>query len=378
MITWTYLLIALTGIFLVVNASHVQLDKRAGTAYNYWTTKAWGVNLGNWLILEKWMNPSFFEQYASKAKDEWTFCQQASDPAKILKQHWDTWVTEDDFKKLAMAKVNHVRIPVGYWAFIKPDSAEPYIFTGQKAQIQRVLGYCKKYDMYAIIDLHGLPGSQNGNDHSGRSGPIGFYSDYNIKRSLQVVQAVVGWMNGLESSLKGRISAIESANEPHADTDAHFKQLKNYYQQAYKIIQSSSFKVPMLFHDAFKGLDAWKDFLTASANAVIDLHPYYAFPPNKNKTSIIEGICNTKSQAKSFHLPVFFGEWSVASGVSNSSEWLKIMMDTQVSVYKNSGVGGTFWSLKNKINSNVWSFEQLLDQDIISNKTFSDSPDHQC
>lgn len=366
--------------FATICASPIDNDNKniIKSPYNYWTTKAWGVNLGNWLILEKWMNPSFFEKHAPNATDEWSFCKDASNPTKALNDHWNSWVTEDDFKRLKEVKVNQVRIPVGYWAFIKPDAGEPYVTTGQKEQLKRILGYCDKYGMYAIIDLHGLPGSQNGEMHSGKTGSIDFYSSHNIERSLKTVQAAVDWMNGLEGKLRDRISAIEAANEPHIGGDKDLKDLKNYYQKAYTIISKSKYKVPMMFHDGFAGLDAWNNFLPSTANAIIDLHPYYSFPPEKNQATILKRICDMKSSVESFHLPVFFGEWSLASGVDNSDTWLKKMMDTQVSLFKESGVGGTFWSLKNKINSSVWSLQQLQDEGIVNNRTFSHHPNSQC
>lgn len=346
-----------------------------GTAYNYWSHKAWGTNLGNWLVLEKWMNPSFFDKYAPGADDEWTFCQKAANPSQALTDHWNSWITESDFQKLASVNVNHVRIPVGYWAFIGTDAGEPYVTSGQKAQLERILGYCSKYNIYAIIDIHGLPGSQNGEDHSGHRGQTNFYTDYNIQRGLNTVQAIVNWMNGLNSNLKSRISAIQAANEPRAN-DGNFDKLKYFYSRAFDIIDASAFKVPMMFHDAFRGLGAWSNFLLPPSNAVIDLHPYYAFPPSTDQNAIINGICDTRSQR--FHLPIFFGEWSLASGVQDDDYWYRRMMDTQVSVYKNSGAGGTMWAWKNNINSKVWSFQLLVDSGIINSGTFSLHSNAQC
>jgi glucan 1,3-beta-glucosidase len=364
---------------LTSHASPVVHDKRDGTTYNFWAMKAWGTNLGNWLILEKWMDSSIFTQYAPNAVDEWTFSQQAANPAQALQTHWNSWVTEDDFKKMASVNVNMIRIPVGYWAFIPTDSNEPYVTTGQKAQIERILGYCNTYNMYAIIDLHGLPGSQNGNDHSGHSGSIEFYTDYNIQRGLKTVQAIVDWMNALDTTKKSCIASIQSANEPNV-SGGKLDILKSYYTKAFNIINASPFKVPMMFHDAFQGLNVWSNFLLPPSNAVIDLHPYYAFdsPPKSDPNVIISDICNSKASVQSFHIPVFFGEWSLASGVPNSDAWLRKMMDTQVSVYKNGGAGGTLWSLKNKINSSVWSFEQLIDEGIINSGTFSLHTNAQC
>ncbi|CAO3598064.1 unnamed protein product [Absidia cylindrospora] len=352
--------------------AHPVLDKRAGTAWNYWTQKAFGPNLGNWLVLERWMGSDVFDQPNSDAQDEWTLSANVANAADLLKQHWDSWVTEDDFKALAAVKVNHIRIPVGYWAFITPDQGEPYVTQGQKAQIERILGYCATYQMYAIIDLHGLPGSQNGEAHSGHIGDKGFFTSANVDRGLKTVQAVVDWMNGLDTKLKNQIAGIESANEPRPDGDDQCALLRDYYQRAYTIIAASPFKVPMIFHDAFRGPAYWNDFLPSPANAVIDLHPYWAFPPSTDPNGILNQVCDKRSGDNNFHLPVLYGEWSLASGVSSSDGWLRQFMDTQVSVYQQgNAAGAVFWALKNKINSDVWSFEQLVTEGIINDGTFS-------
>lgn len=34
-----------------------------------------------------------------------------------LVNHWNTWITEDDFKTMKAAGLNHVRLPIGYWAY---------------------------------------------------------------------------------------------------------------------------------------------------------------------------------------------------------------------------------------------------------------------
>ncbi|KAI8328705.1 glycoside hydrolase superfamily [Choanephora cucurbitarum] len=332
------------------------------TSFDYRITSAWGANLGNWLILEKWMDSTIFDSYAPGAIDEWAFSEQASNPVEALKEHWESWITEEDFVLLSNAHANHVRIPVGYWAFIPPDRGEPYIYGDQKAQLERILGYCKAYGMYAIIDLHGLPGSQNGNDHSGRKGPIGFFTMYNIRRGIKVVKAIISWMNSLSPDLKSTIAAIEVANEPDVADDKLYL-LKYYYLRTFKLIRNSPFKVNMMFHDA---------------NVVIDLHPYYAFPPVKETNAIIDEIRSCKKPAKDFHLPVFYGEWSLASGVSSDTLWLKTMMDSQISVFKATGAGGTFWTIKNKINSSVWSFEHLVREGVITPETFKYHPNAQC
>ena len=56
--------------------------------------------------------------------------------------------------------LNHVRLPIGYWAF-EVGPGEPYI-SGQQAYLQKAVTWAAKYNLKVIVDLHGAPGSQNG------------------------------------------------------------------------------------------------------------------------------------------------------------------------------------------------------------------------
>lgn len=61
---------------------------------------------------QPWITPSLFENLNdSSIIDEYTLGQKLdSDVAKsILEEHWSTWITEDDFKAIKAAGLNHVR-----------------------------------------------------------------------------------------------------------------------------------------------------------------------------------------------------------------------------------------------------------------------------
>lgn len=55
-----------------------------------------------------------------------------------------------------------MRIPIGYWAY-EVASGEPYI-QGQHEYLLKAIGWAGKHGLKVIIDLHGVPGSQNGYD----------------------------------------------------------------------------------------------------------------------------------------------------------------------------------------------------------------------
>lgn len=126
------------------------------TGFPYETQKIRGVNLGGWLVLERWLKPSLFEATGNPSLvDEWSFCesQDWEKATQALKHHWDTWITEADFREMAAAGLNHVRLPIGYWAF-ETAPGEPYI-SGQLPYLEKAVEWAGKHNIKVIIDLHG-------------------------------------------------------------------------------------------------------------------------------------------------------------------------------------------------------------------------------
>ena len=58
-------------------------------------TKWRGVNLGGWLVLEKWITPSLYA--GVQAEDEYTLCQTLgkAKASERLKRHRETWITAE-------------------------------------------------------------------------------------------------------------------------------------------------------------------------------------------------------------------------------------------------------------------------------------------
>lgn len=61
---------------------------------------------------QPWITPSIFVNTNNDAiVDEFTFgqMQDYQDALNVLVQHWDTWITEEDFIAIAAAGLTHVR-----------------------------------------------------------------------------------------------------------------------------------------------------------------------------------------------------------------------------------------------------------------------------
>jgi len=156
-----------------------------------------GVSLGNWLVLERWMDEEWFVSTSNEqAEDEWTWSEiQGDNKNATLLEHWNTWITDDDIRFIAESGFNHLRIPVGYWAWIAEPAGTPYAsMAGQVEQITRVLQSAYNYGLHVGIDLHGMPGSQNGEQPSGRIGYNNWYQGDNQQYGDDAVDAIIEYI----------------------------------------------------------------------------------------------------------------------------------------------------------------------------------------
>lgn len=184
--------------------------------------------------MEPWITPSIFTDTGDdNVVDEYTYGAKygAVEAASRLKNHWDTWITEDDFSTISSYGLNHVRIPIGYWA-LDTSKGEPYT-QGQYPYLFKAVEWAKKYGLKVIIDIHGAPGSQNGFDNSGRRGSIHWHDDEsgdNVKRTKKVLQTMIDDF----AKWSDTVTAIELLNEPAGFIGQKMVDtVKQYYYDGY-------------------------------------------------------------------------------------------------------------------------------------------------
>lgn len=139
---------------------------------------------------------------------------------------------------MVTAGLNAVRIPLGYWAVDVRDD-EPYV-TGQYPYLIQAVQWAQELGLQVMIDLHGAPGSQNGQDNSGLIGPVLFPSNStNAERSLRVLKNLTKEFS--QDSYGGAVTSIELLNEPRLDDeDFPMSQLKDFYADGAETISRTS------------------------------------------------------------------------------------------------------------------------------------------
>ncbi len=259
-----------------------------------------GVNIGGWLSIEPFITPSFFKEYDSKMGiiDEYTLTKHLgpSESAKRLERHYATFITEEDFAEMARAGLDHVRIPFSYWAVTTyPD--DPYVPQIAWRYLLRGIEWARKHGLRVKLDLHGAPGSQNGWNHSGRLGVIGWLNgtqgDENGKRSLEIHDRLSTFF--AQPRYANVIAMYGLLNEPKMNR-IPADVVMRWSTEAISLVRKNGLKGKIVLSDGFLGLGKWKGQMSGTdPGLVVDVHQYIVFSneqlgfPHKKK---VEFVCD--------------------------------------------------------------------------------------
>ena len=324
-----------------------------------------GVNLGGWLVLEKWITPSLFEDI--KGQDEFSLSTElgVSLARKRLDNHRKSFITKHHIRQISRMGLNVVRVPVGYWLF---DDRDGFIGGGYK-YIDRLFRWTDEFGIKVILCLHGAPGSQNGWDHSGRAGDIGWTGKkQNLQDTLGAIKELAA-RYGRKENLWG----IEVVNEPHPSLS--IRVLARYYRKAGRIVKRLCHReVRWVVSDAFRPDSiVWRMLLHRFRRPVLDQHLYQLFT-DEDRALDFEGhmrkVISWGGELKKRRrwMPIIIGEWSAAMDElylpdlsKNARQYTKEQYQkyarTQQAYFETAGCGWIYWTARTE-DAGVWS---LLD-----------------
>jgi glucan 1,3-beta-glucosidase len=292
-----------------------------------------GVNLGGWLVLEKWMKPSLFE--GMKATDETSWCVELGDKAaEKLKQHWNSFITREDFQWLASVGINAVRIPFGHWLLganypyhrSYGENPHPFVVGGIDV-LDRAFQWAQEFNLRIVLDFHAAAGCQNGFDNGGIKDVCEWHTQKEYRdHSLQILDQLAE-----RYADHPNLHAIEVLNEPRWDIPTDY--LKAYYLDAYQRIRKhcSAEKISVVIHDGFRSFREFLGFMPEPEfqNVVFDIHRYQCHNREDVDLDIYGHIQKAaitwKNDAddiiRELSLPVYVGEWSLGLDLKVVSLW---------------------------------------------------------
>lgn len=298
-----------------------------------------GVNLGNWLVLEKWMSPVLFE--GTDAEDEYYLPRRL--PREVyearIRIHRSEYITERDFVTIKRMGMEAVRIPVPYFIF---GDREPFL--GCVEDLDRAFHWAEKYGLQILIDLHTAPGGQNGFDNGGICGVCKWSKN---PEEVEFVLTVLERLAMRYGSRKG-LWGIQILNEPltgevwdafnvqkrYPPVDAKMAEgsgpitlsfLRSFYETAYERLRVHlPAEKYVVFHDGFQ-LTAWKDFMREEKykNVVLDTHQYLMMAEMNGCEQTVEAYVDfiRKHFAEPIkqmqqYFPVICGEWCLFNSLA--------------------------------------------------------------
>ena len=383
----------------------------------------YGVNLGGWLLTERWLNDArgvqltqccgevdspFVNSSWDEVYDEHTLSTwlRARGAEERLVRFRDTFVTRADFEAMAARGIRSARLPFGYWVaseeYVTMDGARAsYVHGEGLRRLDDAVRWAEETNCSLILDLHGAPGSQNGKQTSGLEDGTWTADRFNASAAVEVVRTVAS-----RYANSSAVVGLEVLNEPELPAEL----LLDYYQRAYRAVREAGMDagrvavVINLFRLQHILTEAWAQFnwfmpAHEYPNIVYDLHIYYAFAPEQftqlpsrpsrpAKKADLRDLVTTGVDLQTVAMeltgrPAFVGEWSLALPGWIIGEVRAMSADERTTMRRefmerqarritmgNRG-GGFFWTWNSR--SPAWGFSDLEANGLLERSWWSSS-----
>ncbi|KAF8983682.1 glycoside hydrolase superfamily [Cyathus striatus] len=338
-----------------------------------------------------WITPSIFDNTNdSRIVDEWTFGQYQDHPKlSPLSLPWIHGLPKViSLPSQLLGSLNHVRLPIGYWAF-DVSRGEPFI-QGQLPYLHKAVQWAQNHNLKIIIDLHGVPGSQNGFDNSGQRKlfPEWHTNQDNIKRTNTIIKRLASDFKNMTVT----VPVIEPLNKPAGFYgDGFLSVTKQYWYDSYGNIRypygtDQVSNTVIMIHDSSMPIGYWNGFMNPHSyeGVILDTHIYQIF-----STAHIRTACNKAQGLATEDIWVVVGEWTPAAidcarylngrgvgarydgsypgstrvgscdGLTDYKDLLRHYWEAQVITFDH-GQGWIEWTWKAE-NADEWSYEAGLE-----------------
>jgi aryl-phospho-beta-D-glucosidase BglC (GH1 family) len=314
-----------------------------------------GINLGNWLLPEGYMFK--FKSTNSPQRIETLINQLVGEDEarRFWKKYHQNYITEEDIRFIKRSGFNSVRVPFSYRLFVK--DVAPIALEGEGYRyLDDVIAWCRKENLYVILDLHAAPGGQTGDNIDDSWGyPFLFESAESQELTVKIWRKIAARYRN-----EPAVIGYDLLNEPIA----HFfdaKTLNPRLEPLYRKIVTGIREVDR-HHLIFLGGAQWdtnfKVFGPPFDNKLV--YTFHKYWMDVNKGAIQEYL----DFRKKYNVPVWMGE----SG-ENTDQWIGSFR----SLLETNNIGWCFWPYKKlEATSCVVSISSPADWDTII--TFAEGP----
>jgi endoglucanase len=311
-----------------------------------------GYNIGGWMNME-----NFLTGYPGTESQQRAVLLGVLGP-ELYDAFFETFMTvffdDADARYLASLGMNSVRIPFNYRHF--EDDARPFeLKEAGFALLDRAIAHCERHGLYAVLDFHALPGSQNQHWHSDNgTHKAGFW----VYRHFQD-RAVHLW-EALAERYRGHatVAGYNIMNEP---ADPSGAMIKPFYDRAVEAIRTVD-PDHIIFLDGNRYATDFSAFeeVPVYPNTVYTAHDYAlpGFIYGGPYPGVTNGVFVDRDQLEQSFLrrtefmrrtgtPVWIGEFGpVFTGDPERDDQRYRLLQDQLDIYRQYGAGWSVWAYK--------------------------------
>ena len=295
-----------------------------------------GTNLGNWLNPEGYMFG--FSKTNSAGMIDQMFRELVG--PDFTDEFWklfkDNYITREDIEFISSTGSNTIRVPFHYKLFTDED------YMGLKSQqdgfkrLDAVIGWCREFGLYVILDMHDAPGGQTGDNIDDSYGyPWLLESEASQQLFCDIWREIADYYKN-----EPVILGYDLINEPIAPYFDNMDELNEKLEPLHKRVVAAIREVDTN-HIILLGAPQWngnfkpfKDW-TYDDKLMWTCHRYGGDP-------IRPAIMNFIEFRDSTGLPMYMGEIG-----HNTDEWQETFCRTMIE----ANIGYTFWPYKKIRNS---------------------------
>ena len=220
--------------------------------------------------------------------DEWTLAAAFKNKTvgeAWFNYHFENFISKQDLIEAKEAGVTHLRVPLPHWILGNVMDNEPWIVGNRWKMFKELCQWARELDLEVWPNLHTAPGSQNGFDNSGVENTVytcGGWASHptNVQRTLDILQELTFRM--AEEGLLDVVRGFGLLNEPFGDCNDFIYQ--KFLNDALTISRNNlGEKVNIFVSDKFwapifNNGKWWLDPKRYN-NTYLDTHFYHVFSP---------------------------------------------------------------------------------------------------
>jgi hypothetical protein len=311
------------------------------------TIRLRGFGVGTWLCLEHFMIG--LPASENTIRNVFRNAYGNTSAELFFKTFQESFITENDFKILKECGVNFIRVPFNYRLFI--DDNHPGTLKEHGFIIfDKLFKLCSQYQIFAMIDLHAAPGSQNPDWHSDNSAGIPlFWNYYLFRRQTVKLWGAIAERYCDEPYLMG----YDLLNEPAmADWDI----LNSFYNEAISeiravdknhiiVLEGSSFSMDFselnVFNDGKLAI-GFHYYPTVWSPGLLDA----AMDSKTRNEKVRNGLNRILEQTKKFGWPVLCGEFGYAPKDCGSTSLALELLTGTLDLLEEYAISWLLWCYK--------------------------------